>query len=242
MSPSKRRPRSKRRASNHAVKPAATETRGTKGFPLKVLDQTVIAIPLLHELDEKPKGVALRCRDRREPQLRGRPQASCTRVHDMIGRLASGRQTDRRPHRDDPELKSEQYVFASLDADTIRALVRMDSRGGRAPRTRRAIYHIWPDFPVKRLVNKSISTVKADAAHNAFAALGDDIIWAVIDSGIDGTHPHFRKHRNLGGLPGAVKHRDFTTAVEAPLVDRFGHGTSRSSTATAGASSSRAST
>ena len=224
MSPSKRRPRSTRRASNHAVPPAASATRGTKGFLPKVLDQTVIAIPLLHELDEKPKGSLFDVVIDVNLNFAGGRKAACTRVQEMIGKLAPGRQTDRRPHRDDPELKSEQYVFASLDADTIRALVRMDSRGGRAPRTRRAIYHIWPDFPLKRLVNKSISTVKADAAHNAFAALGDDIIWAVIDSGIDGTHPHFRKHKNLEGLPGAVKHRDFTSAVEAPLADRSGHG------------------
>jgi subtilisin family serine protease len=67
--------------------------------------------------------------------------------------------------------------------------------------------------------------LKADAAHNAFAAFGDDIVWAVIDSGIDGEHPHFRRHGNLDALPAAVKHRDFTSVAEAPLVDRFGHGT-----------------
>jgi hypothetical protein len=49
-----------------------------------------------------------------------------------------------------------------------------------------AIYHIWPDFDIHTLTTRSISTVKADAARNAFSAFGKDIYWAVMDSGIDG--------------------------------------------------------
>ena len=89
-----------------------------------------------------------------------------------------------------------------------------------------AIYRIWPDFPIGRLTTKSISTVKADAAHNAFSALGDDITWAVMDSGIDGTHPHFARHKNLEmELP--LRHYDFTVldGPGYPLVDVLKHGT-----------------
>jgi serine protease AprX len=224
LSPRKRHRRSSR-VSNRALTHTETEPRGTRGFLPEVLDHTVIAIPLLRDLDQKPEGSVFDVVIDVNLNFAGGRKAACARVQEMIGKLAPGRQTDQRPHRDDPELKSEQYVFASLDADTIRALVRMDSQAGKAPRTQRAIYHIWPDFHLKRLVNKSISTVKANAAHNAFAAYGDDIIWAVIDSGIDGNHPHFDKHKNLEGLPAAVKHRDFTSVNEAPLIDRFGHGT-----------------
>ena len=63
----------------------------------------------------------------------------------------------------------------------------------KAPINDRALYRIWPDFKVHRLTNKSISTVKADAARNAFSAIGEEIVWAVIDSGIDGEHPHFSR-------------------------------------------------
>ena len=119
-----------------------------------------------------------------------------------------------------------QYVVASLDGDAIRDLVRRDSRAGTrlAPRAERAIYHIWPDFPLKPLIDKSISTVKADAAHNAFAALGAGVVWAIVDSGIDGAHPHFRRHGNLR-LAAPLAHRDFTAARGDALIDRFGHGT-----------------
>jgi subtilisin family serine protease len=51
-----------------------------------------------------------------------------------------------------------------------------------------------------------------------------------MDSGIDGSHPHFVKNGNLalGSAKDALKHRDFTVLREAdekPLEDRFGHGT-----------------
>ena len=100
---------------------------------------------------------------------------------------------------------SHQYLFAALEGRAIRELVRRDNQDKpkttgdtRASQTaHRAIFRIWPDFPVKGLITKSISTVKADAARNSFSAFGDNIIWAVMDSGIDINHPHFRKYKNL---------------------------------------------
>ena len=61
----------------------------------------------------------------------------------------------------------------------------------------RAVFRIWPDFEVNAFITQSIATVKANAAHTAFSALGDGIIWAVMDSGIDDTHPHFEQYENL---------------------------------------------
>jgi subtilisin family serine protease len=119
----------------------------------------------------------------------------------------------------------------------VRELVRLDNQGGstgeeqgetegqRVTRiTQRAIYRIWPDFKIKKLTTKSVSTVKADAARVSFSAFGDDIVWAVIDSGIDGGHPHFTLHKNLD-LKKPLRHRDFTSSDEQPLRDEFGHGT-----------------
>ena len=46
----------------------------------------------------------------------------------------------------------------------------------------------------------------------------------MVDSGIDGTHPHFQKHKNLKvDLP--LEHQDFTPAKAGALTDPFGHGT-----------------
>jgi len=136
---------------------------------------------------------------------------------------------------------SGQYVFAKLEPAVIRELVRLDNqqepkeeeeeeeeeetdeeRGARI--AHRTIYRIWPDFKIGKLTTKSVSTVKADAARVSFSAFGDDIVWAVIDSGIDGDHPHFTLHENLK-LNKPLRHRDFTSSDEQPLRDDFGHGT-----------------
>jgi len=111
------------------------------------------------------------------------------------------------------------------DLQRINELRRLDpervSFGEHAKQ--RAIYHIWLDFPLRSLISKSLTTVKADAAHRAFSALGDQIVWAVMDSGIDKNHPHFWLHDTLKvDLP--LAHRDFTDENNA-LVDGFGHGT-----------------
>lgn len=92
-----------------------------------------------------------------------------------------------------------------------------------------SIYKIWPDFDAKAMMLRTVSTVKADAARISFSASGRNIVWAVIDSGIDGGHPHFARHRNLE-LPAPLRHADFTrTDGSAPYVDQpvdeFGHGT-----------------
>ncbi len=73
---------------------------------------------------------------------------------------------------------------------------------------------------------RSISTVKADQARQRFGADGDGIVWAVINSGIDGTHPHFRKYANLE-LTAPLMHRDFTVIGDGgdSLVDGCGVGT-----------------
>jgi serine protease AprX len=73
---------------------------------------------------------------------------------------------------------------------------------------------------------RSVSTVNADVARRWFLAEGEGIVWAVVDSGIDGAHPHFRRHANLE-VPAPLQHRDFTrpSELEQPLTDQFGHGT-----------------
>jgi subtilisin family serine protease len=122
-----------------------------------------------------------------------------------------------------------QYVFAKLEGDLIRALVQLDASQPKADapardpgRVTRAIYQVWKDFEIFPMLVKSTSTVKADAARRAFSCDGNDVVWAVIDSGIDASHAHFQAHDNLSQVP-ADWHADFT-GNDAPLVDGFGHG------------------
>ncbi len=137
---------------------------------------------------------------------------------------------------------NSQYLFARLEARAIQELVDLDmaaakteadkrnvanesaaSKEQTAPAKFRAIFHIWPDFEVSACINKSISTVKADAAQNSFSAWGAGITWAVMDSGIQKDHQHFRKHANID--PASGWHKDFTIDGANPFDDQNGHGT-----------------
>ena len=117
---------------------------------------------------------------------------------------------------------SQQYIFAYLHADVIEELVKRDAAQAKNDMRKRCIYQIWPDFEVHAFTNKSISTVKADAAHASFSAVGKEITWAVIDSGIDKNHPHFKLHDNIHS--DKTYHHDFT-GNNNPLKDEMGHGT-----------------
>ena len=216
-----------------------------KPFTPESLDKTVIAIPLLEILNEE------QARLRKNRRLKPEVHAVIIDLNlEFPGGREAAREWVIKATKAiiDPEVKkgdakaqginiakseySEQYLFGRLEGRVIRELVRRD-RDEEKPELAnltvgagvgpRAIYHIWPDFKVQPLINKSISTVKADAARAAFSAFGHDVVWAVIDSGVEGDHPHFKLHNNLD-LKRPLTHEDFT-GDEQPLVDAFGHGT-----------------
>ena len=200
----------------------------SRRFLPEVLDRTVIAIPLLEWFkDPKKQGQLFDIVVDLNLNFRGGLKGARAEVEKRIDEIIRKRPTTGKARRmsrsvvdEDMQGESVQYVFATLDAEAIKELARHDSRHSRE---KRAIHHIWPDFPLKTLINKSISIVKADAAHNSFAAGGAGIVWAVIDSGVDGTHPHFATYKNLE-LTLPLAHRDFTGG-DAPLEDVKGHGT-----------------
>ena len=204
-----------------------SETR--EGFDPRVLDRSVIALPLLEWMKRTPAEPLAVIIDLNLEYHEGREGARAV-VRDDIDRLRKGAR-DQGIHQAKSQF-THQYLFARLTPDLIRALVDCDRR--RVPKSKkaqgkasyRAIYRIWPDFPIKKLTCRSLATVKADAARRSFSALGTGIVWAVMDSGIDAAHPHFTRHKNLE-LASPVKHCDFTALEQpgAPLVDRLGHGT-----------------
>ena len=205
-----------------------------KRFDPTVLDRTVIARPLLQLLDERGDNALFDVVIDVNINYTGGRDRARERVADLIAvalatsadaRISStGIGVDQRK----TDL-SDQYVFARLDGRAIRALVRLDAEaaGGASNSPARVIFHIWPDSEVKALLTHSVSTVKADAALTAFTASGARVVWAVLDSGVQGDHPHFRKHNTLMLEP-PLAHVDFTAppgSAGQPLVDAFGHGT-----------------
>ena len=199
-----------------------------KPFVPEVLDRTTIAIPLLERINA-PGGLDQVHEIIIDLNLEfsgGREKAKA-QIRALVDKLVAGQQ----PAQGIAAAKSEysdQYLFGQLSGALIRELVRADAAADAAGG--RAIYRIWPDFAVKMFTNQSIKTIKADAARNAFGALGEDIVWAVIDTGIDGAHPHFQAYKNLAS---PVGHRDFSASLEeddatsakAALEDENGHGT-----------------
>jgi serine protease AprX len=230
-----------------------------KPFTPEVMDRTAIAIPLLNKMiaerekrktdpdykPEKPYEVIIDLHlsypGGREG-ARARVEALVTEIlHDKKVRLQFD--AEKQGIKKAKSALSQQYLFGRLEAKAIEQLVSRDNpppAQGRARKAKthdkraakRAIYRIWEDFEVKALLTKSLSTVKADAALNSFATTGANIVWAVMDSGIDATHPHFKKHDNLNlsSIP-PLSHRDFTAIDDAhsddncALIDRYGHGT-----------------
>jgi serine protease AprX len=208
-----------------------------KPFEPEVLDRTVIAIPLLERIVAKdgPETIHDVIIDLNLDYPGGRDGAR-SRIRELVQELLA-QETAQRNAQGIDELKSrysQQYLFGSLRGRLIQELVRRDGAPTATPppadAPARAVYKIWPDFEVTRLTNRTVSTIKADAARNAFGAYGEGIVWAVLDTGIDATHPHFARYRNLES---GVRHRDFTaslgadeeTSAREALVDEAGHGT-----------------
>jgi serine protease AprX len=242
-----------------------------RDFAPVVLEKTVIAMPLFRKFEEKNAEVKEKTErgeiveepvydviiDVSTRFYKGRQEAK-VEVQELILEILKDETFEKRATiaqgiYGTKSLFSQQYVFARLEENVIKRLVQLDGeRSSHSPAKigkGRAIYHIWPDFEISKLTTVSITTVKADAARNAFAAYGNGITWAVMDSGIDNDHPHFKEHKNLKlpEPPDPLQHRDFTalnTAIslptdsdqvrkdlltvgddEKPLLDEFGHGT-----------------
>lgn len=197
-------------------------------FTPDTLDRTIIALPLFKEMELRPDDPLNVIIDVNLEYAAGRAKAREEVMQLIAGMLAQGDSRGERMHEAKNE-HSTQYVFARLRPETIRAIARLQRPKPNGPRP--PIYKIWLDHVVHRFTNKSVSTVKADAARNAFGALGHDIVWAVVDSGVDTEHPHFKKYDNCSLRP-PLLHRDFTDESDGSAAldksaarDANGHGT-----------------
>lgn len=118
--------------------------------------------------------------------------------------------------------RSSYNVFAHLTEPQLHAIEEKVRTTYPSP-----IFRIWPDDELKPLMNRSVRTIKGDACFTVYKSSGEEIVWAVADSGVDAGHLHFQRHATTD-LPEGLKHRDFTDAsldVGKALEDGYGHGT-----------------
>jgi subtilisin family serine protease len=134
------------------------------------------------------------------------------------------------------------YVFAHLTGEQIKTLaVESQKLNMLNKRDEAVVYRIWEDADISVSLTRSLTTVKADAAQRSFHAVGEGIVWAVLDSGIDGTHVHFEAKTTLHGridtlaIRAPVEHRDYTPDGAAALA---GEGDAASGEAASGAAPS----
>jgi subtilisin family serine protease len=89
------------------------------------------------------------------------------------------------------------------------------------------IERVWQNASKRALIYLSTNTVQARPANLGYAALGRNIGWAVLDTGIQAGHPHFQTYQNVVAqwdctkLGSPVK----MTKGESDKLDKQGHGT-----------------
>jgi subtilisin family serine protease len=175
--------------------PAPDAERDAAGRPAQaygdelLIGRTQIPIQIFLRKDRGEKPQAELDPDKRDLYLvelnvthRGGLKAAEARFRKLYEQLISD--GDRRPLL----RVSKTYYRCDISLNEARKLTELDEQGKAKER---AIYRIWPDFPVKALIDRSTATIKADAAFRSYMASGSGITWAVIDSGIDARHPHF---------------------------------------------------
>lgn len=200
-------------------------SQGEEQFDPDVLDKMVIALPLMKILEEDQKGKSHYVIIDLNLDYPGGREGAREQVKKLLDNIIQNESEGLVELMSRP---SQQYLFAQLKKKTIEELVKRDNpKTDKTVYSQRAIYRIWPDFEVEAFIDKSISTVKVNAAQSAFSAFGEGIVWAVLDSGINASHPHFYKHDNLE-LDPPIEPLDFTVRSQdegKPHEDEFGHGT-----------------
>jgi serine protease AprX len=204
------------------VDESSGEQRHEQRYDSRVQDRSVVSIPLLDRIRiamatdqaETPIPVVI---DVNLDFPDGR-EAATQRARDLLDQAIAAVGTgDARQGVADRQ--GGQYLLGNLQPEVIREVARTNLGIGTMAHP---IYRIWPDFEVHTLLDRSVSTVKADALHAAFAGYGKGICWAVLDTGVNASHVHFKEYNNVADSQ--VPHQDFT-GQGGETTDANGHGT-----------------
>src|SRR5260370_21696921 len=104
--------------------------------------------------------------------------------------------------------ESDFYLFATLLPKQVEELSQL-----------KEVWQIWKDDQTQAHLLTSVETVKATACWRTFDARGKGITWAVLDSGIQYGHPHFKQFDNID----TSLSKNFSPSANDE--DVYGHGT-----------------
>lgn len=113
-----------------------------------------------------------------------------------------------------------RYVSAKLTRSEIEILA---AEKGLLFSKKAEVQRIWQNGKKRALLDVSAHTVQAIPAHISYNALGKDIHWAVLDSGITMDHPHFLTHQNVLSIHDCCGSKNICVVKKSN--DGHGHGT-----------------
>jgi hypothetical protein len=223
-----------------ASDPRGQEEDGIKRFDPRILDRSVIAIPLLEAISKDENQAHAVIIDMNLDYDEGR-EAGRKWIREADQKRHSHNRTVRRKARRTREevgleqsihLRPSQWKSNSRTRPAGREHAGSQAKTAKKPRQPkkrgkasvqssaaalyrfRAIYRIWPDFKISPCITKSLATVKADAAQTSFCAHGVDITWAIMDSA---STRIIRTLCDTGTLiPTSPLHADFTDTPNVP--------------------------
>ena len=160
-------------------------------------------------------------------------QGRITMVRDEVEQIAISNTLGENPKKADvirlkkdvAAIRLRKYVAANLTRDEVSVLTEKYKN--------LCVYAIWKNSSKTALLKRSHLPLKADAGRVSYRATGRGIIWAVLDTGVNWDHPHFKTHGTI------LEVWDCTTNDDDPVLigphqggsmagedgDLHGHGT-----------------
>ena len=88
---------------------------------------------------------------------------------------------------------SQRQRFVELVARALRLSEEPGTNSSAEPSAPELLWSVGLNRRARSAIYKSVSATKADAARRLFNVNCQDLTWAVVDTGIDATHPAFRR-------------------------------------------------
>lgn len=139
--------------------------------------------PVLVELREGPSSVLV-SRSRRTQQQGVDPRDRLQHAVEKIKEIVGEQNADQA--RIDP---LERYIAAHLSPGEITEIAQKCQE--------LQVHTIWKSSRKRKLINRSSKVIHVDAARQSYGAAGTAITWAVLDTGVHSSHPHFKTHNTI---------------------------------------------